>query len=44
MYDELLQKLKRGCNIMICEVDMPASNKQGEYDVDRKVPEVVIGY
>lgn len=30
-YQKLLNKLKNGENIMICEVDVPAKNKKGEY-------------
>jgi len=33
-YKELLDKLKRGENIMICEMDVPAKNKKGEYGKD----------
>lgn len=34
MYQELLNKLKKAKNIMICEVDVPAKNKKGEYGKD----------
>jgi len=34
IYEELLNKLKKGKNIMICEVDVPAQNKKGEYGKD----------
>lgn len=30
-YQTLLHKLKKGENIMICEMDVPAKNKRGEY-------------
>ena len=30
-YKKLLDKLKNGKNIMICEIDVPAKNKRGEY-------------
>lgn len=30
-YKQLLEKLKRGENILICEMDVPAINKRGEY-------------
>lgn len=33
-YLELFNKLKNGKNIMICEVDVPANNKKGEYGRD----------
>lgn len=33
-YNKLLNKLKSGENIMICEVDVPAKNKRGEYGKD----------
>jgi hypothetical protein len=33
-YTKLLNKLKDGKNIMICEVDVPAKNKRGEYGND----------
>jgi hypothetical protein len=33
-YYNLLNKLKRGENIMICEMDVPAKNKKGEYGTD----------
>jgi hypothetical protein len=33
-YAKLLNKLKNGENIMICEVDVPAKNKRGEYGND----------
>jgi hypothetical protein len=33
-YTKLLEKLCRGENIMICEMDVPAKNKRGEYGID----------
>jgi hypothetical protein len=33
-YKNLLNKLKNGENIMICEIDVPAKNKKGEYGKD----------
>ena len=33
-YEKLLEKLKNGKNIMICEVDVPAKNKRGEHGKD----------
>lgn len=33
-YEELLSKLRKGKNIMICEIDVPARNKRGEYGKD----------
>lgn len=33
-YNKLLDKLKNGENIMICELDVPASDKNGEYGKD----------
>ena len=33
-YTKLLNKLKDGKKIMICEVDVPAKNKRGEYGID----------
>ena len=33
-YELLLGKLKNGQNIMICEMDVPAKNKKGEYGKD----------
>uniref|UniRef100_A0A6C0IS51 Uncharacterized protein n=1 Tax=viral metagenome TaxID=1070528 RepID=A0A6C0IS51_9ZZZZ len=33
-YNKLLDKLKKGENIMICEVDVPAINKKGNYGLD----------
>jgi hypothetical protein len=33
-YIKLLDKLKNGENIMICEVDVPSKNKKGEYGKD----------
>jgi len=33
-YHKLLNKLKQGRNIMICEVDVPAKNKKGQYGND----------
>lgn len=33
-YEILLNKLKKGKNIMICEVDVPAKNKKGNYGKD----------
>lgn len=33
-YKKLLDKLNNGKNIMICEIDVPAKNKKGEYKND----------
>lgn len=33
-YNKLLNKLKMNKNIMICEIDVPAKNKKGEYGND----------
>ena len=33
-YEKLLNKLKKGENIMICEMDVPAKNKKGYYGND----------
>ncbi len=33
-YQKLLTKLKKGENIMICELDVPAKNKKGNYGKD----------
>ena len=33
-YEKLLNKLKKGENIMICEIDVPSKNKKGEYGKD----------
>jgi hypothetical protein len=33
-YKKLLDKLKNGNNIMICELDVPANNKKGNYGND----------
>jgi hypothetical protein len=33
-YEKLSKKLKKGENIMICEIDVPAKNKKGEYGKD----------
>lgn len=33
-YKELLDKLKKNKNIMICEIDVPAKNKKGNYGKD----------
>lgn len=33
-YNMLLNKLKNGQNIMICEIDVPAKNKKGQYGQD----------
>lgn len=35
-YEKLLNKLKMGENIMICEVDVPAKNKMGYYKCDNE--------
>jgi len=33
-YNILLNKLKNGKNLMICEIDVPAKNKKGKYGDD----------
>lgn len=33
-YNELLNKLKKGENIMLCEIDVPANGKRGNYGLD----------